>query len=61
VLPAAKPQWTARKGALQLYETFKSIGLNAGDFEGVRYQRVAQLKSLLAAKELGSDLRWSRG
>jgi len=61
VLPAAKPQWTARKGARQLYETFTSIGLKAGDFEGVRYQRVAQLKSLLAAQELGSDLRWRRG
>lgn len=61
VLPEAKPQWTARAGARQLYETFKTIGLKAEDFEGVRYQRVAQLKSLLAAKELGSDLRWRRG
>lgn len=60
VFPKAKPQWTARKGAQQLYEAIKSIGLKADDFEGVRYQRVAQLKSLLSSSELGNDLRWRR-
>lgn len=60
VLPNAKPRWTARKGAQQLFEAFKSIGIKAEDFEGVRFQRVAQLKSLLSSNELGGDLRWSR-
>jgi nucleoside-diphosphate-sugar epimerase len=59
-LPNAKPQWTARKGAQELFEAFKANGLRAEDFEGVRYQRVAQLRSLLAARELGADLRWRR-
>ena len=56
--PHAKPQWTARMGVEQCYETYKSIGLTLDDFEGIRYQRVAHLKSLLAASELNEDLRW---
>ena len=58
--PHAKPQWTARKGVEQAYETYKTIGLKAEDFEGARYQRVAHLRSLMTANELGEDLRWRR-
>ncbi len=56
--PQAKPQWTARRGAEELYETYKAIGLKLDDFEGIRFQRVAHLKSLLGANELNADLRW---
>lgn len=56
--PHAKPQWTARMGVEQCYETYKSIGLKLEDFEGIRYQRVAHLKSLLDAQQLKDDLRW---
>ena len=33
-IPAFKPRWTARKGALQLYEAYKTFGLTLADFEG---------------------------
>ena len=56
--PHAKPQWTARKGVEEAYETYKAIGLKLEDFEGIRYQRVAHLKSLLSANQLNDDLRW---
>lgn len=56
--PHAKPQWTARRGAEELHETYKKIGLKLEDFEGIRYQRVAHLKSLLGTHELNEDLRW---
>ena len=58
VLPSFQPQWDARKGARQLYEAYKAIGLRLEDFEGPRYRRIDQLKRLLADGTLGPDLRW---
>src|SRR6267143_672707 len=60
VLPSFQPQWDARKGARQLYEAYKAIGLRLEDFEGPRYRRIDQLKRLLADGHLGPDLRWKR-
>ena len=59
-LPAFQPQWDARKGATQLYEAYKEIGLKLEDFEGPRYRRIDQLKSLIGSGNLGADLRWVR-
>lgn len=58
LLPSFKPQWDARKGARQLYESYKSIGLKVEDFEGPRYKRIDQLKSLMAEGRLAEDLHW---
>jgi nucleoside-diphosphate-sugar epimerase len=58
VLPAFQPKWDARKGAKQLYEAYKAIGLKLEDFEGPRYRRIDQIKQLMAAGNLGADLRW---
>jgi nucleoside-diphosphate-sugar epimerase len=57
-LPSFQPQWDARKGAKQLYEAYKEIGLKLEEFEGPRYRRIDQLKDLMAAGNLGSDLMW---
>src|SRR3954470_1061258 len=59
VLPGFQPQWDARKGAKQLYETYKGIGLKLEDFEGPRYRRIDQIKLLIASGQLRSDLRWN--
>ncbi len=59
-LPSFRPQWDARKGARQLYEVYRQIGLELEDFEGPRYRRIDQLKSLIASSHLGPDLRWAR-
>ncbi len=59
VLPAFAPQWDARKGARQLYDAYKNVGLKVEDFEGPRYRRVDQIRRLMASGDLGADLRWN--
>jgi nucleoside-diphosphate-sugar epimerase len=59
VLPSFKPQWTARKGAEQLYEAYKKIGLKLDDFEGPRYKRIDHIRKLLASGQLDKSLRWT--
>ena len=58
VLPSFQPQWDARKGAKQLYEAYRSVGLKLEDFEGPRYRRVDQIRDLIREGHLGPDLRW---
>ena len=52
-----KPQWTARRGIEQLYETFKSVGLKVDDFEGEKFKRIAHLKKLIADDVIAPDMR----
>src|SRR5437868_2362477 len=40
VLPAFRPRWDARKGARQLREAYRAIGLRRDQFEGPRYPRI---------------------
>lgn len=56
-LPDFKPQWDARKGAEQLYRSYKSSGITLEQFEGPRYQRISHIKKLIADGILDSDLR----
>ncbi len=58
-LPGYDPQWTARKGAEELYNAYKDIGLVLDDFEGNRYKRIAHIKYLIANGQLAPDLRWA--
>ena len=55
-LPDAKPVWTARDGALELLDAFRSVGLGSDGFD--RYTRLPRLKSLLADGSLDEELRW---
>lgn len=57
-LPEFKPQWTARRGAEELYAAYQKIGLTLEDFEGERYKRIAHIKYLLANGLLDESLRW---
>ncbi len=59
VLPSFRPQWTARKGAVQLYEAYKKVGLKLEDFEGPRYKRIDHIRQLLASGRLDNTLRWT--
>jgi nucleoside-diphosphate-sugar epimerase len=56
-LPGFQPQWTARRGAEQLYETYQRHGVRMDDFEGPRYRRIDQIKQLLGAGLLDASLR----
>ena len=58
LLPSFQPQWDARKGARQVYEACKTVGLKLEDFEGPRFRRIDQLKQLMQIGNLGPDLRW---
>jgi len=59
VLPGFRPEWDARKGARQLYDAYRHIGLEQRDFEGPRYRRIDQIRNLMAAGDLAADLRWN--
>jgi nucleoside-diphosphate-sugar epimerase len=58
LVPQWQPQWDARKGARQLYQAYRAVGLKLEEFEGPRYRRIDQIKRLLASGNLGADLRW---
>jgi nucleoside-diphosphate-sugar epimerase len=59
LLPGFRPQWTARKGAQELYEAYQAAGLKLADIESGRYTRIAQIRKLLKAGELDSSLHWT--
>ena len=57
-LPKYEPQWTAMRGAQELFEAYKRVGLKLEEFEGPRYRRLKHIKSLIEAGKLSDDLRW---
>jgi nucleoside-diphosphate-sugar epimerase len=58
MVPAFKPQWDARKGAQELYEAYRRVGLQPEEFEGPRYRRIHHLKQLIDAGRLNEQLYW---
>ena len=58
VLKDFRPQWTAKAGAVELYETYKKVGVKVEDFEGPKFQRIAHIKKLLADGMLDETLRF---
>ena len=59
VLPEFQPVWDARKGAVELHETYKKIGLVLEDFEGPRFKRIAHIRKLIEDGLLTTSLRWT--
>ncbi|MGQ9550446.1 MAG: NAD-dependent epimerase/dehydratase family protein [Roseiflexus sp.] len=59
VLPDFQPAWDARKGAQELYDAYRTIGLKLEDFEGPRYKRIDHIRKLIASGRLDSTLRRS--
>ncbi len=53
-----RPQWNAVKGAAELYETYKKVGVKVEDFEGPKFQRIAHIRKLLAEGILDDTLRF---
>ncbi|HKJ62654.1 MAG TPA: NAD(P)-dependent oxidoreductase [Hyphomicrobiales bacterium] len=56
-LHSFKPQWTARRGIIQLYEAYKDVGLTHDEFEGERFKRIAHMKKLIRQSEVDTDFR----
>jgi nucleoside-diphosphate-sugar epimerase len=59
VVPAFKPQWTARMGAKELYEAYRDAELKAVDMEQGRYVRLAEIRRLQQAGSLDGELHWT--
>jgi nucleoside-diphosphate-sugar epimerase len=59
-IPEFKPQWDARRGAHELYDTYKRIGLKLDDFEGPRFKRIDHIKMLISSGVLDESLRWRK-
>lgn len=59
VVPDFKPQWNARRGAKELYETYKKYGLTLEQFEGPRYQRIGHIRKLIREGILSDSLRYA--
>lgn len=57
VLPDFKPEWTARKGAQELYDAYRKAGLRVEDLE--RYARIRNIRRLLSTGQLDASLRWT--
>ena len=58
-LPEFDPRWDVRRGAAQLYDEYKQIGLGVEDFEGPQYRRVRHVQHLLDTGYLDHTLRWN--
>lgn len=59
-LPAFRPQWTVEKGIVELYETYKRVGLTLDAFEGAEFSRIKYLRTLLADGRIDETLRWRK-
>lgn len=58
-LPDFHPQWTARKGAQELYDAYRTARLTTEDVRFGRYVRISHIQRLLKNGELDASLRWS--
>ncbi len=59
VLPHFQPAWDARKGAQELYDAYRTIGLQLEEFEGPRYKRIDHIRRQIASGRLDASLRRS--
>jgi nucleoside-diphosphate-sugar epimerase len=59
MLPGFKPQWTARKGAQELYDAYRAVGLTREDMESDRYTRLRHIQLLQKSGQLDPSLKWS--
>jgi nucleoside-diphosphate-sugar epimerase len=54
-----RPAWDVERGARELHDAFRSVGLTLREVEGPRFQRIAQIRRMLAAGTIGADLRFA--
>lgn len=57
-LPQFKPVWTARMGAQQLLDAYRTYGITLDEFEGPKYKRIAHIQQLLSEGLLDETLRF---
>jgi hypothetical protein len=57
-VPEFRPEWDARRGAKELFETYQRVGLALADFEGPRFKRIDHIRMLISSGALDESLRW---
>jgi len=57
-LPEFRPQWSAHRGAKQLYDSYKKVGITLEEFEGPRYKRISHIEDSVSNGRLDMTLRW---
>lgn len=57
ILTAYRPRWTARRGAVEIYEAIRRLGLRRDDIDGARCSRVDHLKMLVRLGRMDDELR----
>jgi nucleoside-diphosphate-sugar epimerase len=57
-LPEFRCEWPARRGALQLREVFEKTAMGKEVFLFRAFTRLAQLKHLIATRQIDSDFYW---
>jgi nucleoside-diphosphate-sugar epimerase len=60
LVPSFRPEWTARKGAQELHDAYRTVGLTFEDVERGRYVRISEIQRLQKAGRLDGALRWNR-
>lgn len=58
MLPKFQPRWSVQKGAKQLYDAYRSVGLTIDDIENGRYARIGHIQRLMSSGRLSESLRW---
>jgi nucleoside-diphosphate-sugar epimerase len=60
MLPGFRPQWTARTGAQELFDAYRTVGLTRADAEQGHYLRINNIQRLLKSGQLDSALHWAQ-
>ena len=57
-LPEFRCAWSAERGARELIETFRHIGMTAQTFSSPPFTRLSRLKELIATGQIDGDFFW---
>ncbi len=57
MLPDFRPRWTARRGAMEVYEALARLALTRADIEGARYGRAHHLRMIVRLGRMDEELR----
>lgn len=59
ILPDFHARWTARDGARELLDAYRTAGLTKDDMENGRYTRIRHIQRLIESGDLDTSLRWT--
>jgi len=59
LIPNFRPEWTARKGAQELYDAYRRANLTAKDVEEGRYFRINTIERLVKSGKLDATMHWA--